>query len=105
MSQQSSSSPGVTKELCSWIHGLRLDDVPESVRTRAKYLILDGLCCALVGAHLPWVEKAAKAIFAIEPQGDSIVWGYNKVCGNIYLVSKIWQIPNRNSFECYSYRN
>ncbi|KAJ5311727.1 hypothetical protein N7476_007587 [Penicillium atrosanguineum] len=81
MSPQSSPSLGVTKELCSWIHGLRLDDVPESVRTRAKYLILDGLCCALLGAHLPWVEKAANAIFAIEPPGNSVVWGYDKKLG------------------------
>ncbi|KAJ5101891.1 immune-responsive protein [Penicillium alfredii] len=78
---QSSNTPGVTKELCSWIYGLSLNDIPEEVRTRAKYLILDGICCALVGAHLPWVEKAARAVFSIEPPGDCMVWGYDKKLG------------------------
>lgn len=79
MPHQPSATPGVTKRLCSWIHALSLDDVPEDVKTRAKYLILDGLCCALVGAHLPWVEKAANAVFAMESEGECAVWGYNKV--------------------------
>ncbi|CAL5873592.1 uncharacterized protein PFLUO_LOCUS7873 [Penicillium psychrofluorescens] len=78
---QPSSGEGATKQLCSWINRLSLDDVPEQVKTRAKYLILDGLCCALVGAHLPWVEKATKAVFAMEPAGDCLVWGYDKKVG------------------------
>ena len=44
---------GATGILCSWVHNITLEDIPADVQTRAKYLILDGLGCALVGAHLP----------------------------------------------------
>jgi aconitate decarboxylase len=84
MSHESSSKPdntrSVTKDLCSWINQLSLNDIPEEVQSRAKYLILDGIGCALVGAHLPWTEKAADAIFEIESPGNCLVWGYDKVC-------------------------
>ncbi|KKK20504.1 hypothetical protein ARAM_001108 [Aspergillus rambellii] len=73
--------PGVTHQLCAWVDNLKLDDIPEDVRTRTKYLILDGLCCAIVGAHLPWTEKAVGAILDMEPAGDCPVWGYEKKVG------------------------
>lgn len=86
MSSPDSQSPtdpsGETGKLCNWVHNLKLDDIPSEVRERAKYLILDGLACALVGAHLPWSEKAANAIFEIEPPGDAGVFGWNKVGQN-----------------------
>ena len=70
---------GITKDLCAWVNQLSLNDIPEDVRTRAKYLMLDGFGCAIVGAHLPWTEKAAEAIFEMESPGDCVVWGYAKV--------------------------
>jgi len=70
---------GVTMQLCKWVERLSLKDVPEDVLTRAKYLILDGFGCAIVGAHLPWTEKAAEIIFEMEPPGDCVIWGYDKV--------------------------
>ncbi|KAJ5439125.1 uncharacterized protein N7458_010123 [Penicillium daleae] len=97
MPHQPSATPGVTKRLCSWIHALSLDDVPEDVKTRAKYLILDGLCCALVGAHLPWVEKAANAVFAMESEGECAVWGYNKKLGP--LAATLLNSTEIQSFE------
>ncbi|KAJ5124319.1 uncharacterized protein N7515_008144 [Penicillium bovifimosum] len=72
---------GITKHLCAWVNQLSLNDIPEDVRTRAKYLILDGFGCAIVGAHLPWTEKAAEAIFEMESPGDCVVWGYEKKLG------------------------
>ncbi|KAJ5225538.1 hypothetical protein N7468_006763 [Penicillium chermesinum] len=74
-------APGPTRQLCSWIGNLSIGDIPEEVRIRAKYLILDGICCALVGAHLSWTKKAANTVFAIEPPGDCVVWGYEKKLG------------------------
>ena len=85
-----SETAGATKQLCSWIHNLSLEDIPDEVKTRAKYLILDGICCALVGAHLPWTEKAANALFTIEPPGDCVVWGYNKVNNTWASDNKPW---------------
>jgi len=80
VSSQAVADPeGVTGQLCNWIHSINLQDVPQEFRTRAKYLILDGLACAIVGAHLPWSETAANAVFEMEPPGDCSVFGWNKV--------------------------
>lgn len=73
-------APGVTGELCEWIHSLTLKDIPEAVQTRAKYLILDGLACGLNGAHVPWSEDAAKAILDFEPPGKHSIIGREEVC-------------------------
>lgn len=75
-------SDGVTSKLASWISSTSLSEVPIEVQTRAKYLILDGIACALVGAHLPWSETAAKCILNMEPRGDCTIIGWgaeNKV--------------------------
>lgn len=70
---------GPTGKLSNWVSDIKLSDIPENVQTRAKYLMLDGIACALVGAHLPWSEKAAKAMFEMEPSGgSSIIFGWNK---------------------------
>lgn len=71
--------PGVTTHLCDWIHGLKLEDVPVHVQTRAKYLILDGLACALTGALVPWSVDAAKAVLEFEEPGKHVVIGYREV--------------------------
>ncbi|KAH7192909.1 uncharacterized protein B0J16DRAFT_66849 [Fusarium flagelliforme] len=77
---ESKASP--TVQLSQWVSDLKLEDIPEQIRTRAKYLILDGLACAFVGSHLPWSEKAAQALLNLEPtQGDAslVGWGGRKV--------------------------
>jgi aconitate decarboxylase len=58
-----------------------LANVPAEIQTRAKYLMLDGLGCALVGAHLPWSETAAKAVFDMEPRGNCTVFGWEQKVG------------------------
>ena len=45
---------GPTGRLAAWVAKTTLDDVPASVRDRAKHLVLDGIGFALVGALLPW---------------------------------------------------
>jgi aconitate decarboxylase len=71
---------------------VELDDIPIHIQNRAKYLLLDGLGCALVGAHLPWSEKAAKSILALEAGGEAIVFGWEKVrcllCFILFLSTK-----------------
>ena len=44
---------GPTGRLASWVAGLTLDDIPQTVAQRAKHLLLDGLGCGLIGAQLP----------------------------------------------------
>ncbi|KAF8856906.1 2-methylcitrate dehydratase PrpD [Acephala macrosclerotiorum] len=69
---------GPTGTLCTWIDAVKLSDIPESIRTRAKYLILDGIGCALVGAHLPWSEKAVNVFLDIEPEGKCALFGWDR---------------------------
>ena len=71
-----SNPDGITGKLCTWIHETRLSDIPREVIDRAKYLILDGIACALVAAHLPWSETAAKGIFKMEPTGTCTIIGW-----------------------------
>lgn len=70
---------GITSQLCTWIEALNLDDVPDPVRTRAKYLFLDGIACALVGARVPWSAKAFEALSSFEDPGRHVVIGYEEV--------------------------
>jgi aconitate decarboxylase len=68
-SNKESEQRGPTALLSSWVSSTTLNDIPDQVLIRAKHLILDGLACGLVGAHLPWSEKAALALFDLEPAG------------------------------------
>ncbi|OJZ82167.1 hypothetical protein ASPFODRAFT_196781 [Aspergillus luchuensis CBS 106.47] len=77
------SSNGVTSQLCTWIASLQLEDIPDSVRTRAKYLFLDGIACALVGARVPWSQKAFDAMAVFEEKGKHVVIGYEERLGAI----------------------
>ena len=52
---------GPTGRLATWLANTTLDDIPPSVRERAKHLLLDGVACALVGAQLPVSRKGLKA--------------------------------------------
>src|SRR6516225_967027 len=68
---------GPTGQLATWIASFTLDQAPPAVQERAKYLLLDGFGCALVGAQLPWTRLAVETITAFEPKGDTpiISWG------------------------------
>ena len=76
-----SNPAGVTGKLSNWIHSTNLSTVPPQVVTRAKYLILDGVACAIVGSHLPWSEVASRSVFNMEPEGSCTVigWGDKKL--------------------------
>lgn len=69
----------VTAELSKWIANLSMADIPPEVIERAKYQLLDGVACALVGAHVPWSERYVEATAEYEPVGDYSVIGWDKV--------------------------
>ncbi|MCJ1389088.1 hypothetical protein MMC18_001942 [Xylographa bjoerkii] len=73
-----SDAEGVTGQVCNWIYSVQLQDVPEQIKTNAKYLSLGGIACAIVGAQLPWSRVAARAIMSWESPGDCTVFGWNK---------------------------
>ena len=72
---------GPTGKLCTWVERVQLRDIPEDIRTRAKYLILDGLACALIGAHLPWSETAARTVLDMEFSSSSSSGGGATIIG------------------------
>lgn len=61
---------GPTKKLSAWVPSVSIQDVPAHVQTRAKYLLLDGIACLIVGANLPWSQKAVRTILSLEPPGS-----------------------------------
>lgn len=76
---KSASDPnGITGKLCNWVADIQLAQVPEDIQLRAKLILLDGIGCGLVGAHLPWSERAAKVILDLEPPGRCSVIGWEK---------------------------
>lgn len=71
-----SDPTGPTGRLANWINEITLQGVPSHIQTRAKHIILDGIACLLVGAHLPGSEVAARAIFDMEAPGNCTVFGW-----------------------------
>jgi 2-methylcitrate dehydratase PrpD len=69
---------GPTGTLATWLAHTRLDEIPERVREQAKYLILDGLGCALVGARLPWSQTAVESVIRFEGTGEKTIIGWGK---------------------------
>src|ERR1700684_3205038 len=65
-----------TGRLATWVAKTTLDDVPASVRDRAKHLVLDGIGCALVGAQLPWSRIGVEGVTALDDAGDSVLVGW-----------------------------
>jgi aconitate decarboxylase len=64
--------------LCTWLAHLSLNDVPDIVRERTKYLLLDGIGCVLVGAKLPWSALAVETVTRFEGQGDKTIIGWGR---------------------------
>jgi aconitate decarboxylase len=67
---------GPTGRLAAWVAKTTLDDVPASVRDRAKHLILDGIGCALVGAQLPVSRIGVQGVTALDSAGDAALVGW-----------------------------
>ncbi|OJJ45316.1 hypothetical protein ASPZODRAFT_143957 [Penicilliopsis zonata CBS 506.65] len=70
-----------TEELCHWISNLKLADIPPEQVTRAKYLVLDGLACALIGAQLPWSQDAVHGVLSMEAGGACEIIGWERRIG------------------------
>jgi 2-methylcitrate dehydratase PrpD len=68
---------GPTGRLATWVAETKLDDVPTSVRDRAKHLVLDGIACALVGAQLPVSRIGVEGVTALDDAGDSPLIGWD----------------------------
>lgn len=88
--------PALTAELSQWVYLLQLSDIPEEVVERLRYLILDGLGCAIVGSHLPWSEVGTHAVLSMEPEGPCSIWGYHKV---LHRLPKVRISPHADGIQ------
>src|SRR6202050_2593642 len=68
---------GPTGRLATWVAATTLDDVPATVRDRAKHLVLDGIACAIVGAQLPVSRIGVEGITALDSAGDAALIGWD----------------------------
>src|SRR5271156_604614 len=67
---------GPTGRLATWLANTTLDDIPTSVRERAKHLLLDGVACALVGAQLPVSRKGVEGVTKLDNEGSALLIGW-----------------------------
>src|ERR1700734_561018 len=68
---------GPTGRLATWVARTTLDDVPASVRDRARHLVLDGIGCAIVGAQLPVSRIGVEGLTALDGSGDAALIGWD----------------------------
>jgi aconitate decarboxylase len=69
---------GTTGRLSQYLAEVRLDDIDDEVLTRAEHLVLDGIGCGLLAAHLPWSELAVDTVADLEGTGPATVWGWGR---------------------------
>lgn len=87
----SASDPsGTTGQVSRWIHETTIQDIDSKVLERAKYIILDGLACALTAAQLSESRIAVSSIASMESPGNCTVIGWNKVRSWL-LAMYIWR--------------
>ena len=75
-SRPASEPGGPTGRLATWLADTTLDDIAGPVRERAKYLLLDGIACALVGAQLPVSRKGVAGVTALDGPGGAALIGW-----------------------------
>ncbi|KAF6237816.1 hypothetical protein HO173_004017 [Letharia columbiana] len=56
---------GIAGQVCNRIESVQLSDMPSNVQTKVKYLVLDAIACAIVGAKLPWSKVATQPVWTL----------------------------------------
>jgi len=77
--EQKTAPRAVTRELADWLVAVTFEQIPAQTLERAKHLLLDGIGCGLVGAHLPWSDAATGALIASEGAGTARLIGDTRV--------------------------
>jgi 2-methylcitrate dehydratase PrpD len=70
-----------TQQLADFVVAARLEDLPESLRERAKIVLIDTIASALMGIGDPEVSRIEKLALSVAPSGNSPVIG-GKPLGN-----------------------
>ncbi len=70
------ASPAVSCKLARFVHGLTYDDIPATVRERAKHLILDAVGIALAAGREPFAGRFLAGLQGLGESGESSVIGF-----------------------------
>ena len=72
---ESSNDNRYTRGIAEFVSNLRYEDIPSTVLTRIKLLMLDSLGCALYGADLEWTRIMQKRLGELDTTRACSVWG------------------------------
>ena len=75
MAHDASGGNPYTRGIAEFVSGLKYEAIPETVRTRAKLVMLDALGCALYGADLEWTRILQSTLREVDTTRTSAVWG------------------------------
>jgi aconitate decarboxylase len=75
MSDHSATDNIHTRRIADFVSQLRYEQIPESVRERAKLLILDSLGCAIYGAKLEWCRILQQTFGDLDASRTTSIWG------------------------------
>jgi 2-methylcitrate dehydratase PrpD len=75
--QENATAEPVARKLANFTHSFQYDDIPSSVRARAKFLILDAVGIAYASTHYDFAGKILAGIQDVAGSGDNSVIGYN----------------------------
>jgi len=75
MSDYSAADSIHTRRIADFVSQLRYEQIPESVRDRAKLLILDSLGCAIYGAKLEWCRILQQTFGDLDASRTTSIWG------------------------------
>lgn len=69
---------GPTEALCKFTTQTQRRDIPADIFERTLYITLDGIGCALFGAHLDWSRRAVEAITEDSGPGNGAIFGWSE---------------------------
>lgn len=78
MSSTESTADSPTPQLCRYLAATSIDDLPDEIVERTRYLLLDGIACGIVGAKLPWSLKAVEAMTGVDNGTGATLWGWDR---------------------------
>lgn len=69
---------GLTPQLCEFLAGTGYHDLPREVLERTRYLLLDGIGCALLAAQMPWSRLAVAGTLPVDTGSGATLWGWGR---------------------------
>src|SRR5690606_18861145 len=72
------SDDSLTPRLSRFLAHTGVEDLPDEILGRTRYLLLDGIACGLVGAHLPWSRRAVEGTLLVDRGSGATLWGWDR---------------------------